>query len=150
MSGSLPVVARVFTNSRPAYQNGIKSAFPLAARTQRGVPDLSFDSDIDTGVWIYDSFPMTDLPDLGIDGSNWYIFGGTSVASPSLAAIINIGGHFAASSALELTRIYNHITVATDFHDIASGNCGPYDGFSAVAGWDYCTGVGTPVGYAGK
>jgi kumamolisin len=91
LTGSGPSVYEL----RPAYQIGIKGAFPLAARTQRGVPDLSFDSDIDTGVWIYDSFPMTDLPDLGVDGSNWYIFGGTSIASPSLAAIINIGGHFA-------------------------------------------------------
>jgi kumamolisin len=134
---------------RPAYQNAIKSAFPSVVRTRRGVPDLSFDSDIDTGVWIYESFPITDAGG-GVDGSNWYIFGGTSVAAPALAGIINIGGHFAASSALELTRIYNHITFTTDFRDLASGNCGPYDGFSAVAGWDYCTGVGTPVGYAGK
>jgi len=135
---------------RPAYQNAIKGAFPLVARGSRGIPDLSFDSDIDTGVWIYDSFSISDLPDGGVDGSNWYIFGGTSVATPAIAGIINAAGHFVASSVLELTKIYNNRLITTDYRDITLGDCGPNDGFSAVVGWDYCTGVGVPLGYFGK
>ena len=137
-----------FYEPRPAFQNAIKSAFPLIVRGMRGVPDLSFDSDPDTGVWIYDSFPIPGA--LGVDGSNWFVFGGTSVAAQALAGIINVGGHFSSSSALELARIYNHRTFTSDYTDIASGNCYYYDSFSAMAGWDYCTGVGTPVGYGGK
>ena len=123
---------------------------PTDCKGNAGRPDLSFDSNPDSGVWIYDSFAIIDFPNGGVYGSNWYVFGGTSVAAPSLTGIINVGGHFSSSSALELTRIYNHLTFTTDYHDIVSGNCGPYDGFSAVAGWDYSTGVGTPFGYGGK
>ncbi len=133
---------------RPPFQNAIKDAFPLIVRGTRGVPDLSFDSDPDTGVWVYDSFSMPGVS--GVDDTNWFVFGGTSVAAQALAGIINVAGHFSSSSALELTRIYNHMAFTTAYHDIVSGNCGPYDGFSAVAGWDYCSGAGTPVGYGGK
>lgn len=116
----------------------------------RGVPDVSFDGDPNTGVWIYDSIAMSDAPDGGVNGSNWYIFGGTSLSAAAMTGVINVGGHFSATSALELTRIYNHLALTTDYHDIVTGNCGPYDFFSTVAGWDYCTGVGTPLGYGGK
>jgi kumamolisin len=139
-----------FYEPRPAFQNSVKTAFPLVVRNTRGVPDLSFDGDPNTGAWVYDSIAMSDAPDGGVSGTNWYIFGGTSLSAAAIAGVINVGGHFSTSSALELTRIYNHIAFTTDYHDIISGNCGPYDGFSAVAGWDYCTGVGTPVGYGGK
>lgn len=134
--------------SRPAFQNAIKSAFPLIVRGQRGTPDLSFDSDPDTGVWIYDSIPISGA--MGVEGSNWFVFGGTSVAAQALAGIINVGGRFLSSSTLELNRIYYHGTMTNEYHDIVSGNCGPCDGFSATAGWDYCTGVGSPIGYDGK
>jgi kumamolisin len=139
-----------YYESRPAYQKAVAGAFPLIARNHRGVPDLSFDSDPYTGAWIYDSIPISDFPSGGVDGSNWYIYGGTSLAVPAVTGIINVAGHFAASSTAELTRIYNHRIFPTDFHDIATGTCGAYNGFSAAVGWDYCTGVGTPVGYAGK
>lgn len=135
---------------RPAFQNAVKSAFSADARGARGVPDLSFDSDPNSGVWVYDSFPMSDAPSGGVEGSNWYIYGGTSVAAPALAGIFNAANHFSASSALELDKIYTHRMYPTQYLDLNSGNCGPYDGFSAAAGWDYCTGVGVPFGYAGK
>lgn len=124
----------------PGFQITINHAF-------RAVPDLSFDSDPDTGVWIYDSIPISGLTSVG---SNWYIFGGTSVATPSLAGIINVSGHFSSSSSLELSRIYKHETFRADYRDITVGNCGPYDSFSAMVGWDYCSGVGVPFGYGGK
>lgn len=136
-----------FYEPRPSFQNGVVNSFPSWAQSLRNVPDLSFDADPDTGVWIYDSIPISGVSN---DFSNWYIYGGTSVAAQTLAGIINVAGHFSPSSAKELTRIYNHGTVSTDYHDIATGNCGPYDGFAAVAGWDYCSGVGTPIGYFGK
>ena len=51
-------------------KTGSKAPFRYLREAQRGVPDLSFDSDTNTGVWIYDSFPMADFPDAGVDGSN--------------------------------------------------------------------------------
>jgi kumamolisin len=80
----------------------------------------------------------------------WTIVGGTSVASPALAGIINLAGSFYTSSNAELTAIYGKLGIAADFTDITSGYCGPYGGYSAGTGWDPCTGVGTDKGAAGK
>jgi kumamolisin len=122
--------------SRPAYQNGIVGI----VGTQRGVPDISSDANPYTGVWVFNStfapFPA------------WFIVGGTSAASPVLAGIVNAAGSFAPSSAAELTTLYGDSSAA--FNDITYGTCGPYMGHQAVAGWDLCTGLGSPHTYAGK
>ena len=120
---------------RPSYQG----ANPSIPGNGRGVPDLSFDSNPITGVWVLDS-----------NQGGWYIVGGTSVASPALAGIINSAGSFASSTSAELTTIYGNLAVPTAFRDIRTGYCGPYAGYSAVAGWDPCTGVGVVKGKAGK
>jgi kumamolisin len=121
--------------SRPSYQSKLSAT----VGNYRGVPDLSFDSNPVTGVWVYDS---------SVGG--WNVVGGTSVASPSLAGIINLAGSFYTSSNAELTAIYGKIGVATDFTDITSGYCGPYAGYTAGTGWDFCTGVGSNKGTIGK
>jgi subtilase family serine protease len=120
---------------RPSYQNGISTI----VGNFRGVPDLSFDSNPITGVWVLVS---------GQGG--WYIVGGTSVASPALAGIINLTGGFATSTNAELTTMYGNLGIAADFRDIVSGFCGPYAGYSAVKGWDPCTGLGVDKGKNGK
>ncbi|HUA16090.1 MAG TPA: hypothetical protein VMG31_12400 [Verrucomicrobiae bacterium] len=127
--------------ARPSYQSSISSI----VGSFRGTPDLSFDANPDTGVWVYDTFPM-DLYEF----YQWWVVGGTSVSAPSLAGIVNRAGAFAASSNAELTTIYTNKAVTADFTDITSGYCGPYAGFSGATGWDYCTGVGADKGYAGK
>jgi len=129
-----------FYEKIPSYQSSISGI----VGTKRGVPDLSFDSNPYTGVWIWDSNYVEEL------GGGWFVVGGTSVASPSLAGIINRAGGFAASSNAELTKIYANKAVAADFNDTLLGWCGPYLGYSAVAGWDPCTGVGSDKGYVGK
>ena len=119
---------------RPSYQSKI-----AAVGNYRGVPDLSFDSNPVTGVWVYDS-----------NVGGWNIVGGTSVASPALAGILNLAGSFYTSSNAELTAIYGKLGVAADFTDIATGYCGPYAGYTSGTGWDFCTGVGSNKGLAGK
>jgi kumamolisin len=121
--------------ARPSYQAGIAA---IVGNT-RGVPDLSFDSNPITGVWVLDT-----------DGGGWFIVGGTSVASPALAGIINLAGGFATSTNAELTTMYGNLGVATVFRDITSGFCGPYAGYSGVKGWDPCTGLGVDKGKKGK
>lgn len=127
----------------PSYQSSIRSIRRIAGYA-RGVPDLSFDSNPNTGVWVYDSNEYESGP------GGWFTVGGTSVASASLAGVVNSAGHFASSSAAELTTIYGHLGVGSDFHDIWAGICGPYAGWIATIGWDFCTGVGSPTGYSGK
>jgi subtilase family serine protease len=121
--------------ARPSYQSSMSSL----VGNFRGVPDLSFDSDPITGVWVHDT-----------NAGGWNIVGGTSVASPAIAGIINAAGTFYASSNAELSAIYGNRTVTADFRDIAVGFCGPYGGYSGAVGWDPCTGVGVVNGKAGK
>jgi kumamolisin len=121
--------------ARPSYQSGISSI----VGSGRGVPDIAFDANPITGVWVYVS-----------DQGGWYIVGGTSVAAPSVTGIINSAGGFATSTSAELTTIYGNLGVATDFTDLTTGFCGPYSGYSAVKGWDFCSGVGLDKGLKGK
>jgi len=67
--------------SIPFYQNPISDV----VGTKRGVPDISFDANPNTGVWVYDSTSCQGL-------SGWMIFGGTSVSAPALAGINNLAG----------------------------------------------------------
>lgn len=122
---------------RPSYQNSVSSV----VGPWRGTPDISFNADPETPVWVYNSFYGEGL---------WFIVGGTSVASPSLAGIVNAAGGFAASSNAELTTIYGNLGNTGSLTDITSGSCGVYESNLTVAGYDNCTGVGVPNGYTGK
>ncbi len=125
--------------ARPSYQSGISTI----VGTKRGVPDLSFDADPNSGVSVYCS-----TANAGYSG--WLVFGGTSVSAPSLAGIINTAGtargSFASSSIAELTTIYSHLG-STNFRDETSGTAG---GNSCRVGWDAVTGVGSPIGLGGE
>jgi len=122
---------------RPSYQDAVQA---IVGPT-RGTPDLAFDSDPITGVWVFDSASGT---------PTWFVVGGTSVAAPSLSGIINAAGKFAASSAVELALLYQQLGVGREFRDINLGNCGPFGGFIVKTGWDFCTGIGSPLGLLGK
>jgi len=121
---------------RPSYQDGIA---PIVG-TQRGAPDFSFDADPNSGVSVYDTTSCQGQ-------SGWLVFGGTSVAAPSLAGIVNLAGHFSPSSLAELATIYGNLGNAADFRDITSGTAGT---FSCKVGWDFVTGVGSDQGLLGK
>jgi kumamolisin len=129
---------------QPGYQSSHPGVQAVCGTMWRCDPDLSFDADIYTGVYVYDTFPLQGAY------QNWLIGGGTSVSAQSLAGIVNSAGGFAASSNAELTTIYNNMSDAKDFFDITSAYCGPYMGFAALTGRDFCSGVGADKGYAGK
>ncbi len=126
--------------ARPPYQNVIVGI----VGTKRGAPDFSFDADPNSGVSVFDSTACQ-----GVSG--WLVFGGTSVASPSLAGIVNLAGSKYSSTSNELTTIYSCYSTAScyasDFRDITSGTAGS---FTATTGWDFVTGVGSDRGLAMK
>lgn len=118
----------------PGYQNSIS---PVAGQ-YRATPDISAVANPYTGVWVLDTLEK---------GSTWYIVGGTSVPTALMAGIVNAASSFFESSAAELGSMYEHFR---DFEDVKVGSCGLYLGIFATAGWDFCTGLGSPRGYAGK
>ncbi|MCW2776815.1 MAG: Pseudomonalisin, partial [Frankiales bacterium] len=66
---------------RPAYQDSVKGVVGGA----RGVPDLAWDAAVNGGVLVYYSY----FPELE-GGPQWGVFGGTSSASPQVAAVTAI------------------------------------------------------------
>ena len=130
----------------PTYQTAIASI----VGSSRGVPDLSFDANPETGAWVFDSTPVGGSTSGCCGVRGWWIVGGTSLSSPALAGIVNSAGHFATSSDNELTTIYSNLGNPADFRDIAIDYCGPFAGLSGKAGWDFCTGVGSIQGKVGK
>lgn len=133
----------------PAYQG----ALATLVGTHRATPDVAAVANPYTGVWVYNTFPQ----DGYYSSSGWWIVGGTSVATPVWAGIINAAdttNGFAASSAAELTTLYGDLASTTnyplDFKDVTYGACYFYSGYFTRVGYDFCTGIGSPKTYAGK
>lgn len=120
-------ISNVF--SRPSWQTGTG----VPAGTMRLVPDVAVLGDPQTGCYIV------------YLGSGSTVWGGTSVSAPvwsGFCALFNQARDNAGRSALGLLgpSIYPLIGT-TSFRDITSGNNGAY---TAGAGYDLVTGVGTP------
>ena len=125
---------------RPSFQSKVASV----VGNKRGVSDLAFDANPATGVYVFDSTPVWGQ-------SGWWVLGGTSVSSPALAGVVNLaassGNGFAANTLAEENRIYGNLGNAAAFRDITSGTDSTY---SCKVGYDYITGVGSPIGLVGK
>jgi len=119
--------------TRPSYQSAVSSV----VGTKRGTPDLASDSSENSSVIVYDSSCY----------NSWLDVWGTSVASPTLAGVINSAGSFKASTNAELTEVYNDRAVTSAYTDVTSGSCATH---SAKSGYDLCTGVGVVKGKTDK
>jgi subtilase family serine protease len=108
----------------------------------RGVPDISADANPNTGAWLWTSYPLG-------GETGWFIVGGTSLAAPALAGIINASGNFARSSSAELYNLYS-LNPHFAFNDITYGACGFYSGTFSAQGWDLGTGFGSPRNLSGR
>ena len=106
---------------------------------KRGTPDYAADADPNSGVAMYST--------TGCGG--WCQVGGTSVASPVLAGIVNAAGSFVNHTASELHTSYNWYLNPALYHkyfyDVTKGS----NGAPAGPGWDECTGLGSPRNLAG-
>jgi subtilase family serine protease len=111
--------------SRPAFQSRVSAI----VGSVRGTPDIAAVADPNFGVAVYE------------DGS-WGEVGGTSVACPVCAGIVNNTATFLTSSPAQNLFFYSKLGTNT-FRDITQGTAGK---FSAAVGWDFITGCGTPIG----
>jgi len=118
---------------RPAFQNSVMRI----VGGKRGTPDISFDADPNTGVCVYSTAH-----------GGWLKDGGTSVSAPAISGIIDVANRRSQSSQEELSFIYNNAikNYHTYWHDINQGN----NGFPALNGYDFVTGLGSVRSYAGK
>ena len=122
----------------PAYQIGVgvpKSSNP-GGKAGRGVPDICGNADSDTGFIVR------------VDGSS-QVIGGTSAVSPlwaGLVAILNSGRPQPVG--FITPKLYALKSSSNALRDITDGDNGVNNvtGYNAMAGWDACTGLGSPHG----
>lgn len=150
---------------RPAFQDGVKSV----VGNHRGVPDLAWNAAVNGGVLTYISyFPGYEGP------ARWGVFGGTSAASPQVAALTAVANQARAAAGkapigdlnaviygagFDRSAAFSDI-VARTYGTVPSGVLanntmwafdadgrvvpGPVPGFPTTPGYDLTTGWGSP------
>jgi hypothetical protein len=151
----------------PPWQQSAADWLSVGCGSERSVADVAADADPYTGVAVYDS---TETPE-GEKG--WSVIGGTSVASPIIAAAYALAGGAQGVSYPARLLYENEAQAPSVLHDVLSGSngeclrrfhtqagtsgctteeeaatCSAQLRCLAAAGYDGPTGVGTPVGVA--
>jgi kumamolisin len=119
------------TFALPTWQNGLTVASSAGGSSplgKRGVPDVAGDADPQTGY------------NVRVDGSD-SVIGGTSAVAPLWAGLIARLNAIAGKSAGFISPLL--YANAAALNDVVQGNNGD---FAAAAGWDACTGLGSPDG----
>lgn len=131
------------SNAIPAWQRGVSMSANQGSTTLRNIPDVACLADV--VIWL--------IANNGQQGA----IGGTSAAAPLWAGFAALVNQQAASSGKPVIGFINPVLYAigsgpgyaASFHDITTGNnknSSSPNKFSAVAGYDLCTGWGTPTG----
>ncbi|HET6501438.1 MAG TPA: S53 family serine peptidase [Amycolatopsis sp.] len=120
----------------PDFQTSAGVPGRAGGGTGRGVPDVAGNADPATGYQIL------------VDGQQ-SVVGGTSAVAPLWAALIcRLAQGAGRKLGLVQTQLYQGVQpgkAQPGFRDITSGTNGAY---TAAAGWDACTGLGSPDGTA--
>jgi hypothetical protein len=127
----------------PAWQRSLPSFAATGCGDGRSVADVAAIGDPETGVDVYDSTPEGHGAPTG-----WGVWGGTSVASPIIAAEFALSGG-ARGVAAPAATLYAHLGESAALYDVVSGHNGSCAGASACkasAGYDGPSGVGSPIG----
>jgi subtilase family serine protease len=114
--------------AEPSYQVTYGVA---GTNNKRAVPDVSFNANPLNGFSVYDSTPFSGQ-------TGWFQLGGTSAGSPQWAAIHSLGLSISNNNMYSVAKANS----ASYFRDITLGSNG---GFSASAGFDFVTGLGSPL-----
>jgi subtilase family serine protease len=136
-----------FSYGIPTWQQGISMTANQGSITMRNSPDVSMVADNLNIVWGNDLIgASSDFPEAG-----------TSLAAPLWAALFALANEQAAANGQPSIGFANPVLYAiakssnynSCFHDITTGsntNSSSPTKYKAVAGFDLCTGLGTPIG----
>lgn len=129
--------------SQPAYQHGVATQTSMRAN-----PDVAYNASPNTGFAVYDSFNYSGT------SYGWIQLGGTSAGAPQWAALLAIADQGRSLNGLSplngsnpqgvLTTLYQNASSGI-FHDVTSGTSTGNPNYSAGSGYDYVTGMGSPL-----
>jgi hypothetical protein len=153
----------------PEWQHAVSDWPSVGCENRRAVSDVAADADPNSGVAVYDSvpYPYEENGKKRTSVLRWVPIGGTSLASPIVAAMFALAGG-AHGVAYPAKTLYSHLG-SSQFHDVTAGGNGDCDGdyatcigsmkplspfdcgesaliCNAAVGYDGATGVGTPNG----
>ena len=120
---------------KPSFQATVKVPAPSSGSNTsgRGVPDVAGVADPETGYKVL------------VDGEA-RVVGGTSAVAPLWAGLIPLcNQELGKNLGWFIPTLYGTAAQHKVFNDITSGTNGA---FRSTAGWDCCTGLGTPNGMA--
>jgi hypothetical protein len=120
--------------SQAAYLEAEQPSLSKLAKGFRCVPDLSYDADPYTGVAVWLTDPKTKI-------AGWTTMGGTSAATPQVAALIARRRSLGLQEGIAFNSFIYGSHSDQSFWDIVSGN----NGHQAGDGYDLASGVGAPV-----
>jgi len=133
-------ISKIF--KEPEYQqNNLPGSDQKLLNGHRGMPDVAYNADPNTGILVYVSF---------VSPVGYYLIGGTSEGSPQWAGIIadadQLAGRPLGFLNPAIYRIGNSRDYHESFHDIIFGSnaFAGVQGFKATPGWDLSTGWGSP------
>lgn len=154
----------------PAWQQQAADWSSVGCGSQRAEADVSADADPYTGVAVMDTSPECETP----EHTHWCTYGGTSLASPIVAAVFALAGGADEASYPAQTIYENLLHAPGTLHDVTAGSNGKCasgynsEGISrctasseasascsstrvcwAGPGYDGPSGVGTPNGILG-
>jgi kumamolisin len=120
--------------TRPTWQ--VAPGFPTG-QNHRGEPDIAAEADPDTGMYVC------------TDSNGCFQIGGTSLASPLWAGMLDITDQYVAANGgahlgfvnPAVYQLVNTTPPYPPYHDITNGTNGAYN---AGPGWDAVTGLGSP------
>ena len=124
--------------SQPSWQASLLSSLSLTGCSNRVVADVAAVADPNTGVAVYD----TDLSNGG-----WNVYGGTSAASPIIAATYALAGT-PGSGDNPAQYPYNDTSALYNVSSGSNGSCSPSWLCTGQSGYNGPTGLGTPDGTA--
>jgi hypothetical protein len=125
------------------WQSAVANFAATGCGSGRSVADVAAIGDPETGVDVYDSTPEGNGNPTG-----WGVWGGTSVASPIVAAEFGLAGG-AHDVEYPAATLYPYLGDGAALYDVVSGGNGTCAGASAckaTVGFDGPTGVGSPLG----
>ncbi len=127
----------------PSFQNRAQNT------GKRTVPDVSYDADSATGFAIYFTNPFRVSKGSNTGSiSGWFRVGGTSAGAPQWAGLLALmNSQRSISSSAVQNGLYSLASAApgTYFRDITQGSDGAAPQDQARSGYDFVTGLGSPL-----